>query len=215
MNRKIRLVVFDLDGTLTPVDSLWRYLHEALGTWELGKVAAHKHRRGEITYKEWAETDAGYWAGTPLLEVKKITDEIPYRQGVREVFEELRQKKVKTAILSAGLSLLAEKAAKDLRADFAIANELKSNDGRLTGGIIVKVGIMEKKRIIEELAADLGIPLSDVALVGDRAFDLSHPECLRIAFRPKDDQTRREADAIVEDDDLSRILPFLGECRDQ
>lgn len=209
MNRNIRLVVFDLDGTLTPVDSLWRYLHEAFGTWDLGKMAAQKYRRGEITYKEWAETDAGYWAGAPLSEVKEILERIPYRRGAREVFQELKQRKVKTAILSAGLSLLAEKVASDLGADFAIANELQSNDGRLTGGIIVRVGVSDKKRIIEQLAAKLQVLLSEVALVGDRAFDLPHPECLRIAFKPKDDIARQEADFIVEDDDLSRILPYL------
>lgn len=210
MNRNIRLVVFDLDGTLTPVDSLWRYLHEAFGTWDLGKMAAQKYRRGEITYKEWAETDAGYWAGAPLSEVKEILERIPYRRGAREVFQELKQRKVKTAILSAGLSLLAEKVASDLGADFAIANELQSNDGRLTGGIIVRVGVSDKKRIIEQLAAKLQVLLSEVALVGDRAFDLPHPECLRIAFKPKDDIARQEADFIVEDDDLSRILPYLA-----
>jgi phosphoserine phosphatase len=210
VNRNIRLVVFDLDGTLTPVDSLWRYLHEAFGTWDLGKMAAQKYRRGEITYKEWAETDAGYWAGAPLSEVKEILERIPYRRGAREVFQELKQRKVKTAILSAGLSLLAEKVASDLGADFAIANELQSNDGRLTGGIIVRVGVSDKKRIIEQLAAKLQVLLSEVALVGDRAFDLPHPECLRIAFKPKDDIARQEADFIVEDDDLSRILPYLA-----
>lgn len=210
MNRNIRLVVFDLDGTLTPVDSLWRYLHEAFGTWDFGKIAAQKYRRGEITYKEWAETDAGYWAGAPLSEVKEILERIPYRRGAREVFQELKQRKVKTAILSAGLSLLAEKVASDLGADFAIANELQSNDGRLTGGIIVRVGVSDKKRIIEQLAAKLQVLLSEVALVGDRAFDLPHPECLRIAFKPKDDIARQEADFIVEDDDLSRILPYLA-----
>jgi phosphoserine phosphatase len=210
VNRNIRLVVFDLDGTLTPVDSLWRYLHEAFGTWDLGKVAAQKYRRGEITYKEWAETDAGYWAGAPLSEVMGILQGIPYRQGAREVFQELKQRKVKTAILSAGLSLLADKAANDLGADFAIANELQSNDGRLTGGIVVRVGVSDKKRIIEKLAAKLEIPLSDVALIGDRAFDLPNSECLRIAFKPKDDDARQEADFIVEDDDLSRVLPYLA-----
>jgi phosphoserine phosphatase len=173
-------------------------------------MAAQKYRRGEITYKEWAETDAGYWAGAPLSEVKEILERIPYRRGAREVFQELKQRKVKTAILSAGLSLLAEKVASDLGADFAIANELQSNDGRLTGGIIVRVGVSDKKRIIEQLAAKLQVLLSEVALVGDRAFDLPHPECLRIAFKPKDDIARQEADFIVEDDDLSRILPYLA-----
>ncbi len=210
MDRNIRLVIFDLDGTLTPVDSLWRYLHEAFGTWDRGKIAALKYRRGEISYKEWAETDAGYWAGASLSQVTNLLEQIPYREGAREVFDELRRRQVRTAILSAGLSILADKAAKELGADIALSNELETNDGRLTGGITVRVAVNNKKEIIEQIATRLRIPLGNVALVGDRAFDLSHTECLRIAFKPKDEVARREADIVVEDDNLTRILQYLN-----
>ena len=209
MKRNIRLVIFDLDGTLTPVDSLWRYLHDAFGTWERGKIAADKYRRGEISYKQWAETDAGSWAGESLSGVMRMLEQIPYRQGVREVFEELKRRQVKTAIVSAGLSLLANRAASELGADVAFSNELETNDGRLTGGITVKVAVNNKKEIIQRVANDLEVPMWEVALVGDRAFDLSHEECLRIAFKPKDEIARREADAVVWDDDLTRILQYL------
>ena len=209
MNRSIRLVVFDLDGTLTPVESLWRYMHDAFGTWDRGKIAALKYTRGEISYKQWAETDAGYWAGAPLSQVTKMLEQIPYTKGAREVFDELKRRKVKTAIVSAGLSLLANRVAADLGADVTLSNELETNDGRLTGGITVKVAVNNKKEIIEQIAAQLKMPLNEVALVGDQAFDLPHTECLRIAFKPKDAVARREADFIVEDDDLNRILQYL------
>lgn len=209
MNRKIRLAVFDLDGTLTPVDSLWKYLHDEFGTWEKGKIAAQKYRRGEISYKQWAETDAGYWAGASLSRIEETLDRIPYRQGAREVFQLLHERSVKTAIISAGLSILTDKVAKELGADIALSNELETNDGRLTGRIKVKVAVNDKAQIVEQLATQLGIPLDEVALVGDRAFDLSHPKCLRIAFKPKDEIARQRADIIVDDDDLSRLLRYL------
>lgn len=209
LNRKIRLVVFDLDGTLTAVDSLWRYLHQALGTWDRGKIAAQKYRRSEISYREWAETDARCWAGMPLSQIQQILEQIPYRKGAREVFKALREEHVKTAILSAGLSLFADKAAKELGADLALSNEMETNDGRLTGSIIVKVAVGEKKQIIEQMASLFGVRLNEVALVGDRAYDLPELECLRIAFKPKDDVARQQADVVVEDDDLSRILLYL------
>ncbi len=208
-HRRPRVVVFDLDGTLTPIDSLWRFLHDALGTWEQAKAGAQKYRRGDITYKTWAETDARYWAGAPLTQVTRILDGIPYREGVREVFSELRKREVRTVILSAGLSLLAEKAAKELGADLAIANELRTDNGRLTGEVIVKVAVNGKEEIIERLASQFNVPLRDVALVGDRGFDISNEECLRIAYKPKDDVARREADFVVEDEDMRAILQYL------
>ncbi len=209
LKRNIRLVIFDLDGTLTPVDSLWRYLHDAFGTWDRARVAATKYRRREISYKEWAETDAAYWAGASLPDVMKILERIPYQQGAREVFEELKRLRVKTAIVSAGLSLLTNRVATELGADASFSNELETNDGRLTGGIAVKVAVNNKKEVIEQVAAKFKIPLKEVALVGDRAFDLAHAECLKIAFNPKDEIARREADFVVSDDDLTRILQYL------
>jgi phosphoserine phosphatase len=203
------MVVFDLDGTLTTIDSLWRYLHDAFGTWEHGRIAAQKYWAGEISYTEWAETDARNWAGASLLKVNNILDSIPYREGAKEVFAELKQRGVKIVILSAGLSLLAEKAARELGADLAIANELRIDDGRLTGQIEVKVAVDSKEEIVREIASRYRIPMSEVALVGDRAFDLSGQECLKIAFMPKDSVARLEAHHIVEDEDLREILQYL------
>jgi len=209
LKRKISLVVFDLDGTLTPVDSLWQYLHEEFGTWEHGKISAQNYRQGKISYKEWAEADAKHWTGAELSRIRKSLEGIPYRKGVPEVFRVLRERNIKTAIISAGLSLLTDKVAKELGADVAISNELETNDGRLTGEIIVRVGVKEKRQLIEQTAAKLGIPLREVALVGDRAFDLGQPDCLKIAYKPKDDIARQQADVVVEDDDLSRIIQYL------
>jgi len=121
----------------------------------------------------------------------------------------LRKRDVKTVILSAGLSLLAEKAAKELGADLSIANELRTENGRLTGEVVVKVAVTGKQEIIERLASQMNVPLQDIALVGDRAFDLSNEECLKIAYKPKDDVARREADFVVEDKDMRAILQYL------
>ena len=202
-------MVFDLDGTLTPVNSLWEYLHEEFGTWDQGKIAAQKYKRGEISYKEWAETDAQCWAGAPVSRIMKVLEQIPYRQGVRDVFRSLKERKVKTAIISAGLSLLADKAATELGADFTLSNELQTNDGHLTGKIMVKVAVNEKKQIVEQVATKLGIALDEVALIGDQAFDLAQPECFRIAFNPKNETARQQADVVINEDNLSRILQYL------
>ena len=210
MNRKIRLVVFDLDGTLTPVDSLWSYLHQALGTWETGRMTAERYMRGELTYQEWAEADAKCWVGVHVSRILEILDQIPYRDGADRVFRTLKERKIRTAILSAGLSILVDKAARRFGVDISLSNTLRSNDGRLTGEIDVRVGLREKKRLVEQIAEKLGVSLSEVALVGDRSNDLSHPECLRIAFKPKDAAARQLADFVVEDDDLSGILQYLA-----
>jgi len=210
MSRKIRLAVFDLDGTLTAVDSLWRYLHDAFGTWEKGRISAQRYRNGEISYTEWAEADARCWTGISVIFLSEALGTIPYRNGVKEVFDRLRHSSIKTAIVSAGLSVLADKFAKELEADFMEANDLEVNDGVLTGGIRVRVSVTEKGKVIREIAAKAHVCIEEVAVIGDHANDLPLDDCLKIAFHPKDELARKKADVIVESDDLSGILPFLG-----
>lgn len=210
---KIRMAVFDVDGTLTPIISLWRYLHDAFGTWALGEVAAQRYARGEISYTDWAETDAKHWAGIQITQVQSVLNRIPYQKGTREVFIALKEKGVKIAILSAGLSVLADKIAGELGADIAVANELEVEAGVLTGRVSVKVPVDQKGRVIEEIARRFSIPIDQVALVGDRADDLCLSKCLRIAFKPLD-AGARNADFVIEDDDLGSILNILREYLD-
>jgi len=40
--KKLRLVVFDVDGTLVKVESSWQHLHEQLGTWDRGRKYAER-----------------------------------------------------------------------------------------------------------------------------------------------------------------------------
>ena len=209
MRRRIRLAVFDLDGTLTSIDSLWRYLHDSFGTWDKGRISAQRYEQGEISYTEWAEADARCWKGISTVALTEVVEQVPYREGVREVFKHLRQNAVKTAIVSAGLSVLADKFAKELEADFVEANELVIDDGALSGGIRVKVSVVDKGRIVENIAAKASVRMQETALIGDRGNDLPLDDCLKIAFNPKDKLARDKADVVVEADDLSRLLPFL------
>jgi len=142
--------------------------------------------------------------------LSEVLGTIPYSNGVKQVFDRLRHNAVKTAIVSAGLSVLADKFARELEADFVEANDLEVNDGVLTGGVRVKVSVTEKGRVIQEIAAKAFVRIEEVAVIGDRANDLPLEDCLKIAFNPKDELARKKADVIVENDDLCRILPFLG-----
>ena len=201
------MVVFDLDGTLTPVDSLWTYLHDTFGTASRGKEAARKYWNGQITYTEWAEADAKCWSGISLAKLEDALNKIPLRKGAKKLFRTLNDRRVNTVILSAGLSILADKAREELNADLAIANDLVTRNGRLTGEIKVKVSLTEKMSLVKRIATIFDLQCKQIALVGDRSNDLTIPECIRIAIYPKDINTIRNADFVI--DDLIRILDVL------
>ena len=160
-----------------------------------------------MTYTEWAEADAKCWSGISLAQLEDALDKIPLRRGAKKLFQTLKNRGVNTVILSAGLSILANKAREELDADLAIANDLISRDGQLTGEIKVNVSISEKMNLVKQMATLFDIQCKQIALVGDRSNDLTVPECLRIAINPKDINTIRNADFVI--DDLTQILDVL------
>jgi len=207
--RELRAAVFDLDGTLTDTRSVWQHLHEKFGTWDVGRRTAQMYHGGFIDYAEWAKLDAACWKNVPMSDLLSALGDIRYTPGARETIEQLRIHGIRTAIVSAGLSVLADKAKIDLNADLAISNELKVIEGIVTGDVIVRVGPGNKAGVIEEAAWLLGAEMEETVVVGDNAFDIPENAGLRIAFKPVTLQTRNAADIVVEDDDIRIVVDHI------
>jgi phosphoserine phosphatase len=144
--------------------------------------------------------------------IQKILYSIPFIKGVNECISFLKKHEVQTAIVSAGLDLLAEKVALDIGIDFSFANEVKvGTDGRLTGEGVLHVELMHKDRNVKSLAEKLHLPLDACAAVGNSCFDIPMIEIcgLGIAFNPEDACVIKHADVVIEGKDLSRLIPII------
>ena len=207
--KSLQLIVFDMDGTLTQVESTWRYLHESLGTWRIGRRSAEDFCSGFISYTEWARNDAKAWQGTSLNKVQQLFASVPYTLGAKEAISELVGHRIQVALVSAGISFLADRTATQLGIQFAIANELIHRDGRLTGEVKVNVSLTDKADIVRRIAEDNEIRLEACAAIGDASYDL--PSCvgLRIAFNPRDAKTAQLADIVITDRDLRSVLQHI------
>jgi phosphoserine phosphatase len=208
-DRRIQAVIFDLDGTLTDTVSVWQHLHEEFGTWEVGRRTAEMYDDGLIDYAQWARLDAQCWKGLPLSRVLLSLDEIRYTPGAREAIEQLRNHEIRTGIVSAGLSILADKAKVDLNVDLSVSNELEIRNGVLTGEVIVRVGPGNKTGVIEEAAWLLGAEMQETVVIGDNAFDIPEGAGLRIAYKPTTLQTRAAADVIIEENDIRAVVDHI------
>jgi len=204
-NRQFRAAIFDLDGTLTDTRSIWQHLHEKFGTMDVGRRTAEMYHNGRIDYLEWARLDAACWKGISLTDLLPALSEIRYTPGARELMEQLRNHSFRTGIVSAGLSILVDRAKVDLNVDLAISNELKISNGVLTGEVVVRVGPTNKDDVIEEAAWLLGADMQETVVVGDNLFDLPGSAGLKIAYKPVTMQARTAADIVVEDDDIRAI----------
>ena len=208
---QLRLVVFDVDGTLLKVRSSWQHLHEALGTWDKGKQYAEQFSQGLISYEEWAELDAFLWRGQPLEKVKLIIGGMPYTLGAEEVITALRKGGFRVVLLSAGLSLVTERIEREIGVDYALANDLIVEDGVLTGDVKVNVPLDGKLDALQRVAGQFGVKLEECAAVGDdeSLVPVFEHVGLGIAFNPWDERLERLARVIVKNGDLRHVLPHI------
>ncbi|MCD6372928.1 MAG: HAD-IB family phosphatase [Thermococcus sp.] len=167
----VRLIAFDLEGTLVKSVSSWVELHKKFGTWEKGKEYAELFFAGKIDYVEWADLDASLWKGRTKEEIMEWANSVEYMDGARELIEFLRENNFKIAILSSGLMCLARRIARELGVDYVFANELIFENGVVTGKVNPIVDFQSKGTILRKLKEELRPELT--IAVGDGYNDLS------------------------------------------
>ena len=209
-----RLVVFDMDGVLADVVSSWVYVHRHFGV--NNDHSLYAYLRGEIDDLEFIRRDISLWKrkepGITSTRIEKILDDAPVMPGAENAVAELKRMGYRTAIVSAGIDLLAERIAHELGIDFQLANGLVSDaSGKLSGEGVLRVRLMDKGDAVLEAAKRVGASKKDVISVGNSLHDVSmfRRSGKGIAFCPSDDTVRKEADAVVEEKDLSGILKVI------
>ncbi|HDM67249.1 MAG TPA: HAD family hydrolase [Thermoplasmatales archaeon] len=212
---KLKLVLLDMDGVLTDAISSWRFIHEYFGV--SNDESVELYIRGEIDDQEFIRRDVSLWRENNKLitlnKLEEILSKIPLRPGGKTLVEELHTHGVETAIVSAGLDILAHRVAKTFNIDYVYANGIKTQDGRLTGDGIVVVQLMYKDKAVERISRDLNIDFKEMIGVGDSCFDIPMlQKCgLGIAFNPLDECIEETADIVVRNRNLTSLIPILNQ----
>jgi phosphoserine phosphatase len=208
----IKLVVFDIDGTILQSYS-WQYIHEILGTWDQAKEYSHQFFGNQITYEEWARLDAALWKGVTLARITEIVSQMPYTVGAKETLAALKEKSIKTYLLSAGLSQVAQRVQEETGTNGYTANTLIVEGGVLTGEAEVNVAFYNKDKHLPQILQRFNVTQNECAAVGDdpTLIPLFKKVALAIAFNPISKAVEKNAHITIKSKDLRKILPHLLE----
>jgi len=210
--QRLKLALFDLDGTLTRERSAWEYLHRHLGVWE-GNAEKYQEAflRGEIDYYRFCELDAAVWKGIKVSAVQQILRKIPLYEGIGDLVGCLKSRGIRLGIISSGLSLLADWMRDKFGFDFAVANELGFRDGILDGTIRIHVHYDQKAKWVQEARKRFRAEKGEILAVGDSSGDLTMFQMagFSIAFNSRSPRLDEAADLSIQSSDLRDLIPAL------
>jgi len=205
-----KLVIFDIDGTILQTYS-WQHIHQNLNTWNQAKKYHNQFFKNQITYKQWAQLDTALWKNQPLTKINQIINQMPYTKGAKQTITTLKQKGIKTYLLSAGLSQVAERIQKETGVDGYTANTLMARDGYLTGEVELNVSFYNKDKHLPNILQKFNLTSRECAAVGDdpTLIPLFKKVALAIAFNPTDQTIEKHANITIKSNDLRNILPQI------
>lgn len=207
---KLRMIVFDMDGVLVDVKSSWQFVHAAFGVDNGENVK--QYVEGRMTYEELMKRDIALWGRVHIDKIRSILSNVQLMPGAAEAFAILKEACLKTALISAGVSVLAERLNAVLELDHVYANRLLTDrQGLLTGEGEGTVGLLNKLCVLKKLAALERVSLQECIVVGDSLYDVPmfREAGLSIAFNADDHSVEEAADFVVKRKDLREILPYL------
>jgi phosphoserine phosphatase len=211
-NQSFQLVIFDLDGTLTQERSIWEYIHIRLGKWYgFAEEYQKQFLAGKISYEEFCERDAQVWKGMRVEELLEIVKTVPFHPGADTLISHIRQKGLKLAVVSSGLSLLCSWVHQKYGFDYSVSNDLLHENGVLTGKVRIQVYYDKKAEWVKRILEQFHVRSEEVIAIGDSVGDIDMFGMVgfSIAFNSSCKDLDQIATLCVQSRNLADIIPKI------
>jgi phosphoserine phosphatase len=211
-DHSFKLVVFDLDGTLTRERSIWEYIHIRLGKWYGFAEEYQKHfLAGKISYEEFCERDARVWRGMKVEELLEMVKSVPFHPGADELIAYLKQKGLILSVVSSGLSILSDWVHRKYGFDYSVSNDLLHENGILTGKVKIQVYYDKKAAWVKRILEQFGVRPEEVIAIGDSAGDVDMFQMVgfSVAFNSSCSDLDQIANVCIWSQNLADIIPRL------
>ena len=211
-----KLVLFDMDGTLIEDRGIFVIAEKKGFKDELLRLIRDDSKR----FYERSIEIAKLSKGLNKKELLEIFRAIPLQKNVETVIKELKNKGIKTAIVTDSYQFLADDIKERLGIDYAFANNLIIEKDIVTGEIIIhnkdlkqdfnsdKIYSICKSCVLEQLCEELGVSVSDTIAIGDGKIDIGMigRAGLGIAFNASE-EVQKHADVVT--DDMKVVLDYI------
>jgi phosphoserine phosphatase len=204
------LVVFDVDSTLINEEAI-ELLAEHSGNREKVAEITERSMRGEIDFSTSLIERVATLKGLPESVLEQTAKSLTPTKGASELIQEIHTRGGKAAAVSGGFIQLLTGLKRELNLDYAQANTLGIENGKLTGEVVGEMVNREAKaKYLKLWAEENDIPLERTFAIGDGANDLGMMAIagLSVAFCAKP-IVRESADVVIDERDLTKVIALL------
>jgi phosphoserine phosphatase len=211
-----RLIAFDMDSTLINIECVDEIAAAAGRKAEVAAIT-EAAMRGEVAdYKESLRRRVALLRGVPAQALELVwQDRLRLNPGAEALVRACQDAGLKTLLVSGGFTVFTERVCRELGLDFARSNVLEIADGVLTGRMLDQpwgdiCDGEEKRRMLLQTCARLGIEPGQAIAVGDGANDLPMMAVagLSVAYHAKP-RVREQANVAIDDGGLDRLLEVV------
>ena len=215
-----KLIAFDMDSTLINIECVDE-IADAVGRKEEVAAITEAAMRGEIAdYKESLRRRVALLQGVTVADMEMIyTERLQLNPGAERLVRACKAAGMKTLLVSGGFTFFTDRVRDKLGIDYTRSNvlEIRSgpNCGELTGRMVDQpwgdiCDGEEKKRMLLQTCAALGIAPQQAIAVGDGANDLPMMGAagLSVAYHAKP-AVRAQAKVAINQGGLDRLLEVL------
>lgn len=237
----IRHIFFDMEGTIFQkavkmrddyghtAPGMWHLIAEHLGPEALAEENKTKEKWNRGTARNDPERYAGYveWMeDTIKIHQKygltkdffdKVMAAVDYWPGVKETFEVLRKKGIRTTVISGGFKAQVDRCVKELKMDhgFGACEYLWDDKGRLVHWNLLPCDYEGKLGFMKLIMKEHGLTEKECAFVGDGKNDISLAKAFgsSVAFNGAKELQAVSIHSVNQGEgkeDFKAVLPLLG-----
>jgi phosphoserine phosphatase len=210
------LAAFDMDSTLISIECVDEIAAAAGKKAEVAAIT-EAAMRGEIAdYKESLRRRVALLRGVPARALQQVYDQrLRFNPGAERLVAACKAAGLKTLLVSGGFTFFSDRVRDRLGIDFTRSNVLEIVDGALTGRMVDQpwgdiCDGAEKRRMLLETCASIGIDPQRAIAVGDGANDLPMMAAagLSVAYHAKP-KVRAAAMVAIDSGGLDRLLEVV------